>query len=139
MKFLRFFGVSRFSDNDTGEGINEDGCNPFFGCDTFVVYRQDVNGRWNVAPMAGSGRNQSKATRATRATMKAVPWLKDDSQVCREKRRLSLEHFGTTSWPGCQQETRILAAFGCGSHAIPGLRSWHVDRQSMAESRDTWH
>ena len=23
--------------------------------------------------------------------MKAVPWLKDDSQVCREKRRLSLE------------------------------------------------
>ena len=26
--------------------------------------------------------------------MKAVPWLKD-SQVCREKRRLSLEHFGT--------------------------------------------
>ena len=49
MKFLRFFGVSRFSDNDTGEGINEDGCNPFFGCDTFVVYRQDVNGRLGAA------------------------------------------------------------------------------------------
>lgn len=58
MKFLRFFGVSRFSDNDTGEGINEDGCNPFFGCDTFVVYRPDVNGRWNVAPMAGWERQE---------------------------------------------------------------------------------
>ena len=35
-----------------------------------------------MAPTAGSGRNQSKATRATRATMRAAPWLKDDSQVC---------------------------------------------------------
>jgi len=43
------------------------------------------------------------------------------------------------TWPGCQQVNRILAAFGCGSHAIPGLRSWHLDRQSVAESRDTWH